>query len=248
MMAPVSLFSGGLFSGCCPTGPSAADLAAPSDSAEGAAARIQQSEADAKKRRLTVRYLGTVDCRYWPEAEAALVTALRSDPNECVRWEAAHALAHGCCCTKPVIEALVVCVSKSDKDKHPAETSPRVLDQAQVALDHCLGRYTQVVTPPESNQRPERPEQPRPTALPAPEMLPAAYAPHAPAPAPNAPPTVPAYVPPPLGHQSLYDVATHATISPEPPLAEPATPATHLPPTGQRNLLSIMSRSLTPGQ
>ena len=77
MLAPVSLFSGGLITSCCPTGPSAADLAAPSDSAEGAAARIQQSEAEAKKRRLTIRYLGTVDCRYWPEAEAA-------SPRHCV--------------------------------------------------------------------------------------------------------------------------------------------------------------------
>ncbi len=163
MLKPVSMMSGGLVTSCCPTGPSPQDLAAPADSLEGAAARIKQSEADAKKRCALVRYLGTVNCRYWPEAETALLGALRTDPSECVRYEAALALTNGCCCTKPIMEALTVAASGEAKDKNPPEMSPRVREQARAALEHCLCRYTQVVTPPQPGQRPEKPGTP-PTA------------------------------------------------------------------------------------
>ena len=192
----------------------AGDLAAPADSPEGAAARIQASELDAKKRRATIRYLGTVDCRYWPEAEAALITGLRSDPNECVRYEAALALTNGCCCTKSIIDALVLCVSGSTKDNHPAETSQRVRNQAGVALERCLCRYTQVVGAPDASQRPEKPERPLPAppphgirprdTLPVATLQPSAITP------PCSRATAPAYVPPPLGQRSLYDLAMHA--------------------------------------
>ena len=37
-MAPVRVLSGGILGNCCPTGPTAAQLAAPADSADGAAA------------------------------------------------------------------------------------------------------------------------------------------------------------------------------------------------------------------
>ena len=91
MLKPVGAFSGGMVGSCCPPAlPS--DLAKPPDSAEGAAARIKADEAEAKARRAAVRYLGTVDCHYWPEAQAALIIALRADRNECVRLEAALAL------------------------------------------------------------------------------------------------------------------------------------------------------------
>ncbi len=105
-LAPARALSGGLMPTCCPP-VNPADLAAPADSPEGAAARIKEREAQAKKRRADVRYLGTVDCRRYPEAEAALVGALRGDENECVRWEAALALGRGCCCTRKVLQALV---------------------------------------------------------------------------------------------------------------------------------------------
>jgi hypothetical protein len=51
---PLSFVSGGLVPSCCPT-VNALDLTKPPDSAEGAAARIQQDEADAKRRRAAVR-------------------------------------------------------------------------------------------------------------------------------------------------------------------------------------------------
>ena len=138
MGGPTSLMTGGLFGNCCPLNrPTAADLAKPATSSEGAAARIKQDEAEAKARREAVRYLGTVDCRYWPEAEEALIGALRADKNECVRWEAALALQRGCCCTTKVIEALNITVSGSERDGQPAERSPRVIEAASLALSLC---------------------------------------------------------------------------------------------------------------
>src|SRR5262249_46988971 len=123
----------------------AADLAKPADSAEGAAARAKADEAAAKARREAVRFLGTVDCNYWPEAQEALANALRGDRNECVRLEAAHALLRGCCCTKLTIKALLISVSGSDEDGFPRENSERVRAVAHGALGRCLACYTEVV-------------------------------------------------------------------------------------------------------
>jgi hypothetical protein len=170
ILKPLSLFTGGVVGGLCPANqPSAQDLAQPSDSAEGAAARIKQDEADAQKRRDSVRYLGTVDCRYWPEAQKALINALRGDRNECVRLEAALALGRGCCCTKPVLEALVRTVGGDDRDGFPAERSPRVLAAAQQAMHHCLSCYAEVtVGPATPGERPEKPTPPEKPGEPPP--------------------------------------------------------------------------------
>jgi hypothetical protein len=141
----LTVLSGGLIPPFCPTTPSAADLADPG--AVGAASAIQADEAGAPKRRAAVRYLGTVDCHYWPEAEDALVASLRGDRNECVRWEAAMALGSGCCCTKKTIEALTIVTSCSDRDGAPKETSNRVHAAAAAALDHCLACFCNVAAP-----------------------------------------------------------------------------------------------------
>jgi hypothetical protein len=142
-MAPLSALSGGLLPSCCPPY-LAADLLKPSDSPEGAAAQIKKDEAEAKARRAAVRYLGTVDCHYWPEAQEALVNALRADRNECVRLEAAWALGRGCCCTRFIIKELAICVEGSDADGNPSETSDRVRAAAQGALAHCLACFMEV--------------------------------------------------------------------------------------------------------
>ena len=71
-----------------------------------AAAKIKQEEMAAHARCDAVKYLATVDCHWYPEAEAALICALRTDRSECVRYEAAVALNNGCCCTKKTVEAL----------------------------------------------------------------------------------------------------------------------------------------------
>jgi len=180
MLKPMSAMSGGLLpGGICPgpNQPNPADLAKPADSAEGAAARIKQAEADAKARRAAVRYLGTVDCRRFPEAEAAIVNSLLTDPNECVRMEAALALTRACCCTKQTIEALTQTVSGKSHGNDPPETSERVRYAAAKALERCLARgCTGCVEP----RRPESPAPPEP-ALPT-ETPPAA------APVPVVPP------------------------------------------------------------
>jgi hypothetical protein len=142
-LLPVSAFTGGIIGPICP--PNAVnpnDLAKPADSAEGAAARIKADEAAAAARRAAVRYLGTVDCHYWPEAQDALVNALLQDRNECVRTEAAIALGRGCCCTRKTIEALAVVVSGSERFGNPAEKSERVKAAARAALEHCVACRT----------------------------------------------------------------------------------------------------------
>jgi hypothetical protein len=124
-----------------------------------------------------VRYLGTVDCRRYPEAEAALVASLRGDENECVRLEAALALGRGCCCTRRVLQALVDTVS-GKKTNEPAEMSERVKAAAAMALEHCLVCYHEVVTaapqpekPPEAPRPELPPEAPGPVARLVPDSL-----------------------------------------------------------------------------
>jgi hypothetical protein len=188
-MGGFSALSGGLIQSCCPPGPTAAQLAMPSTSAEGAAAQIQKDTADAKARRAAVRYLGTVDCHYWPEAKAALIKALRADRNECVRLEAALALARGCCCNAATIEALNLTVSGSDEDGNPSENSERVKAAAYFALGRCLATVPyappaeavpETTPPPPTLEKPREvvppPEQPAPRAAGnASDLLPAYY-------------------------------------------------------------------------
>ena len=145
MLTPVSGLTGGVIGPLCPGANTAdpAGLAQPADSAEGAAARIKQEEADAKARIAAIQYLATVDCRYFPEATAALVNGLRADPNECVRIAAAKALFVGCCCNKPVITALTRSVNGDDKDGNPGERSECVKAYAYLALQKCLACYTE---------------------------------------------------------------------------------------------------------
>jgi hypothetical protein len=270
-MAPAAMFSGGMVSSCCP-GPNdanPADLLKPADSAEGAAARIKKKEAEAKARRAAVRYLGTVDCRRYPEAEAALVNSLRADENECVRLEAAFALGTCCCCTKKVILALVDTVS-GKKTNDPAETSERVKAAAAFALEKCLAKYTEVTAPADRPAEPGKPEaapvEPGRTARLAPEpyieearrLLAARKAQlqqraQARQPAPAATPE-----PPPLPAElTARDEAamvrqTVAQIAPRAPAAAP--PAEHAsapvaelaPPTGRRDLWNVMRNALRP--
>jgi hypothetical protein len=144
---PITAASGGLLFSKCGV-PTAEDLAKMKaegklESEEGAAAKIKKSEAEAQARREAVRYLGTVDCNYWEEAKATLKNALRGDPNECVRYEAALALGRGCCCNKEIIEALKHSMNGSNKDGFPIENSSRVRSAAADAFYNCLAVYTE---------------------------------------------------------------------------------------------------------
>lgn len=151
MLAPMGMLTGGLIGSPCPgpNDPNLADLAMPADSAQGAAARIKADEANAKARAEAMKYLGTVDCRYYPEASAALINGLRADKNECVRIEAAKSLLNGCCCNKQTIEALTISVNGDDKDGNPGERSECVRALAFLALQNCLATYQEPSEPPE---------------------------------------------------------------------------------------------------
>ena len=106
----------------------------------GAMAKVKLDREAAGERIEAVRYLGKVDCHYWPEAGDALVDALRADRNEWVRLAAAETLGTGCCCTKKTIMALTMVVSCSIEDGNPVEKSPQVIAAAQNALASCLAR------------------------------------------------------------------------------------------------------------
>ncbi len=134
-LGPMSTVTGGLIQSPCAANAIAKGLEKPAESAEGAAARIKQDEAGAQARREAMRYLGTVDCNYWPEAKKALCDGLLFDRNECVRLEAALALQRGCCCCKEVVKALTDCVTGKSE---PVERSERVKSAAMVALSRCV--------------------------------------------------------------------------------------------------------------
>ncbi|QEL15774.1 hypothetical protein [Limnoglobus roseus] len=136
IQAPISTLSGGVIPPFCPIVPSVAELLDPG--VVGAASKAKLDRAGAEERIKAVKYLGTLDCHYWPEAEEALIGALRGDRNECVRYEAAVALSKGCCCTCKVIVALSHVVSCSDADGFPYEKSARVRAVAANALDRCM--------------------------------------------------------------------------------------------------------------
>jgi hypothetical protein len=164
MLAPIRLATGGLVCDCCPPYPTKEELARlkPGEvsPAEEVAARIKFEEAGAKARRAAVRYLGTVDCHYYPEAEAGLIAALRADRNECVRMEAARALGNGCCCTQRTVAALNIVVNGDDADGNHSETSDRVKICAFEALTRCMSRGAGIPPPVPS-------ELPHPTPLPS---------------------------------------------------------------------------------
>jgi hypothetical protein len=238
-LAPVTAFSGGLIPSLCPGTPTAAELA--DQGAVGAAARIKKEEAEAKARRAAVRYLGTVSCHYFPDAEKALIGSLRGDTNECVRWEAAMALGSGCCCTKKTIQALVICVSGSEEDKKPAEVSPRVKAAAEIALQHCLECYKEIVPAKEKEKEPEGGTKPK-----GPET--------APPPAPGAPPAPAARLDSAVQQTAYYDqvdskpmpeivINARRVLAQLHPQPVPATATAHLSalPTGERSVYNLLT-------
>jgi hypothetical protein len=226
MLSPIRMATGGMMKPWCPTANMAnpADLAKSAESPAGAAARIKQDEAEAKARRADVRYLGTVDCNRFPEAEKALIKALRTDRNECVRWEAALALNKGCCCNKHTMEALLLTATGSDKDGNPVETSPRVKHAAASALALCQGRGIDAT--------PEPPEKAVP--LPEPKKLPDI--------------TQRKDSPPPRLLPASFSLAPPVSVKASPDVIAPAllnsvsVEATGSVPTGQRGLLQIFMR------
>jgi hypothetical protein len=242
-IGPMAGVSGGFIPALCPppTPAQAAALAAAQPgSAAAAAAAVQASEAGAKARVAAVEYLGTVDCKRWPEAQKALINALLEDPNECVRFAAAKALNSGCCCDKKVIDALRVCVS-GQATNAPAETSPRVKAAAFSALQNCLMKVPEDLPPERGPEQPER-GGPAPAPLPGPERT-TQYAPENPHIAASY--TVDRRRPPTFEDQvqrktfsQTVDEARRALFD----LSRSPRPATALP-TGKRSLFGALAKA-----
>lgn len=115
--------------------------------AEISAAKIKIDESQANTRRAAVRFLGTVDCHYYPEAELGLIAALRADRVEGVRFEAALAIAKCRGVTPRMLEALNVAAQGTDMDGNPGETSERVRIAARNALSKGVGMAPAEVQP-----------------------------------------------------------------------------------------------------
>jgi hypothetical protein len=136
VVAPFSRLSGGLIKPLAPPMPTLQQLL--DKGPIGAAAKVKADELNAPKRKQAVEELEDVDCHYWPEAEDALIGALRTDRSEDVRLAAARVLGSGKCCTKKTIEALSICASGSDRDGAPCEVSAAVRAAADKSLEKCL--------------------------------------------------------------------------------------------------------------
>ncbi len=248
-LAPLSVFTGGVIGQPCPLIP-AAGLAAPPDSALGAAAQIQKDTLEAQARRAAVRYLSTVDCNWWDQARDALINSLRADKNECVRMEAAFALQRGCCCNPPIIKALVNTLSVFPDDGNPPEDSPRVRAAAMGALEHCLSCYVAVAPVPPAPPLPPPPSPPK-EGLPVPkEMLPPPKAP--PSTLPPVPDSVtdaqsrirPAAYRPQAPEQNMEQLVQHARRVLQQAKSQPRKPVPFAP--GERSLLDVIENALHP--
>jgi hypothetical protein len=156
MRKPLSTVTGGLIA---PTAkPVPAEIAAAGP--QGTAAQIQAIKLDAPKRVDAVKQLAFIDVRYHPEAAQTLVAALRADPSECVRLEAARTIATLKTCTKPIAEALRICVESVETDGNPAELSPAVRRQAAQSLSCCLNCLSDSQPTQSLDIRPEYPVTP----------------------------------------------------------------------------------------
>ncbi len=136
---------------------------------EAAATKLKLDEAGVPARCAALRYLATMPCHHDPEAEAALIAALRGDRNEQVRLDAAQALATCCCCTPKTMAALLLAANGGGDDGNPTETSERVKAAANTALRHYAQRGFNVSLPdnlPPLAQQPlaEQPPAERPLA------------------------------------------------------------------------------------
>ncbi len=149
MTKPLSALTGGIIPTLDSKKPSEEALKKPG--VAGAAAAGKKDALEAAERRANVKFLGTLDCRYYPDAAKALADALRTDPSECVRYEAALGLSRGCCCNSVTVAALSASVSGYDLDGNPAERSSRVRCTAAIGLERCLACWT----PPAPEPTPE---------------------------------------------------------------------------------------------
>ncbi|QDV14448.1 hypothetical protein CA51_43480 [Rosistilla oblonga] len=152
LLRPLSALTGGMIPGEKMPLPGEQEQPGP----EGTAAQVKAVEMQAPQRQAAIAQLQGIDVRYYPEAEATLISALRADSSVCVRLEAAKTIATLPVCTPPLIKALQVCIAGTDVDGNPGELVPAVREQATVALNHCECCSPNLAAP--ANQRPEYPE------------------------------------------------------------------------------------------
>ncbi|HBJ33386.1 MAG TPA: hypothetical protein DDZ51_01215 [Planctomycetaceae bacterium] len=162
MRKPLSAVTGGLVA--AEKVPHADEQAQPGP--EGTAAQLKAVNLQAPKRRTAVAELRAVDVRYHPEAEGVLIAALRADPSECVRYEAALTIETLPACTEKIARALRTSIDSSSADGNPAELSLRVRKQAATTLAKCECCLPQTNDAPQV--RPEYPttQNPKSNALP----------------------------------------------------------------------------------
>ncbi|NOX55129.1 MAG: hypothetical protein GXP27_11980 [Planctomycetes bacterium] len=171
---------------------------APVDSAKGLAAKIKAQQLDAKNRAKAAKFLGTVDCVAYPEAQEQLMKLLQEDPSEKVRLAAAKALkeqfhrghdphpgkkklrrfdtCRGCCPKPEVLNALSERAYGYDDEGCPLEPSPRVREAIAEALNECCecwyAGYTEEVIPqPAEEEAAPRKEEAEPQAAPPAEPV-----------------------------------------------------------------------------
>ncbi len=118
--------------------------------AEITAAKIMLDETQAKARQAAVKYLASVDCHYYPEAEISLIATLRADRSENVRLEAAQALGNCRGVTVRILDALRLTATGQETDGNPAETSDQVRSAASNSLNRLLsaGMSMEMAPPP----------------------------------------------------------------------------------------------------
>jgi hypothetical protein len=146
--------------------------------AEITAAKVLFDETRAKARQAAVKYLASVNCHYYPEAEASLIAALRADRCELVRLEAAQTLGSCRGVTVRILDALHVSASALETDGNPAETCEQVRFASRTSLNRLLATGMSVPAPAPLPVVSEWPAPPITT-----QPIPVAAAPMPPAPA-----------------------------------------------------------------
>ncbi|MCH7688875.1 MAG: hypothetical protein IH899_19695 [Planctomycetes bacterium] len=134
------------------------------DGVKGLASKIKAGQVDAKNRVVAIKFLGTVDCAAYPDAQVMLIDSLKNDPSERVRLEAAKAIKEQfgrgkdeglsaiftsrrekrrydhCrgCCGEDALNALSEVAYERDETGCHLEPSERVRKEAREALTVCV--------------------------------------------------------------------------------------------------------------
>ena len=111
---------------------------APVDSLKGMAAGIRGVQLDAPNRVKAVKYLGSVDCVTYPQAQEMLIATMQEDPSEEVRYEAVLALramlSRGCSNMDTSCECEPCCNRKQvakETERHAKKAQQELIKEAK---------------------------------------------------------------------------------------------------------------------